>query len=165
MFRRLSLIVVLIATLGVAAGPAHAGEGGEASADSTAEEESEESPKRKAIRELLEITGTPKLGLQIAKRIISQMKRSHPEVPEKFWAEFENEMNKKAFIEMIIPVYEKHFTLKDIEKLIEFYQTDVGKKYVEKLPKLTSESMQAGRQWGRRLGQKVVDKLRAKGYQ
>ena len=164
MIRRLSLIVALFICLGAAAPSAYAS-GGSEEASTSESAPAEESEERRAIRRLLDITGTPKLGLQIARRIISQMKRAHPNVPEEFWAEFENEMNKDAFIEMIIPVYEKHFTLEDIEKLIEFYQTDVGQKYVEKLPKLTSESMQAGRQWGRRLGQKVVDKLRAKGYQ
>ena len=164
MIRRLSLIVALLTCLGAAAPSAYAGDGSD-EASTSESDTAEESEERKAIRKLLDITGTPKLGLQIAKRIISQMKRAHPNVPEEFWTEFEKEMNKDAFIEMIIPVYEKHFTLEDIEKLIEFYQTDVGRKYVEKLPKLTSESMQAGRQWGRRLGQKVVDKLRAKGYQ
>jgi len=164
MIRRLSFIVALFICLGAAAPSAYASDGSE-EASTSESDPAEESEERRAIRRLLDITGTPKLGLQIARRIISQMKRAHPNVPEEFWAEFENEMNKDAFIEMIIPVYEKHFTLEDIEKLIEFYQTDVGQKYVEKLPKLTSESMQAGRQWGRRLGQKVVDKLRAKGYQ
>lgn len=171
MFRRLSIAASLVVCLGLGATPALAGD--DASEESSENKESsssdkkdsEESPKTKDIRRLLEITGTPKLGLRIAKRIIKSMKRSHPDVPEKFWDEFENEMSKDAFISIIVPIYEKHFTHDDIKKLIEFYKTDVGKKYVEKLPKLTMESMQAGRQWGRKLGQRIVDKLRAKGYQ
>ena len=164
MIRRLSLIVTLMACLGAVAPPALADDGGDEKV-SAKEEASEESAKRKSIRKLLSITGTPELGLQIAKRIIEQMKRSHPKVPDKFWVEFEEKMNKKAFIEMMIPAYEEHFTRKEIKELIEFYQTDVGQKYVEKLPELTTESMQTGRLWGRRVGQKVVEKLQAKGYE
>ena len=164
MLRRLSIAAALLASLGLLAGPALAGDGGSKETQETSKD-AEESEKVKDIRKLLEITGTPKLGLRIAKRIIKSMKRTHPDVPEKFWDEFENEMSKGAFIDMIIPAYEKHFTHEDIQKLIEFYKTDVGQKYVDKMPKLAMESMQAGRQWGRKLGQKAVDKLRAKGYQ
>jgi hypothetical protein len=121
--------------------------------------------KKEDIRRLLKITGTPELGLRIAERIVKNIKRSHPDVPNKFWAEFEEEMTKEEFIGIIVPLYDEHFTHDDIRKLIEFYKTDVGQKYVEKLPELSTKSMQAGRRWGQKLGQRIVDKLQAKGYE
>lgn len=121
--------------------------------------------KKEDIRRLLKITGTPELGLRIAERIVKNIKRSHPDVPDKFWAEFEQEMTKEEFIGIIVPLYDEHFTHEDIKKLIEFYKTDVGQKYVEKLPELSTKSMQAGRRWGQKLGQRIVDKLQAKGYE
>ncbi|MFB6351962.1 MAG: DUF2059 domain-containing protein [Bradymonadaceae bacterium] len=172
MYRRLSIAVVVFSWLGLAA-PVPLSAESNPEPDETAESESasaensdsETSAKREDIRRLLKITGTPKLGLRIARRIIENMKRSYPDVPDKFWAEFEDELSEDAFISIIVPIYEKQFTHEDVKKLIEFYKTDVGQKYVEKLPTLTEKSMQAGRNWGRKLGQKIVDKLQANGYQ
>jgi len=166
MYRRLSIAAVVLASIGLAA-PAPVSAQSNPSSEETAEAESDadESQKRKDIRRLLKITGTPELGLRIARRIIQNMKRSYPDVPDKFWAEFEDELHEDAFISIIVPIYEEHFTHEDVKKLIEFYKTDVGQKYVDKLPELTEQSMQAGRNWGRELGQKIVDKLQANGYQ
>ena len=66
--------------------------------------------------------------------------------------------------DMLAPVYEKHMTENDLKKIIEFYQTPVGKKYAEKTPLITQESMQVGQQWGMRIGQKVMERLKEKGY-
>ena len=161
MIRRLALAAALIASLGIAGAPALAGE----EEESTGQKAAETTTKRESIRKLLEITGTPKLGLELAQRIIASMKRRHPNVPEKFWDEFEDEMSEEAFIERIVPVYADNFSKEEIERLIEFYKTDVGQKYVEKLPTLTRASMSAGRQWGRKMGQRVVEKLKRRGYE
>lgn len=168
MCRRIAIVLSLLLCLGLSSAPASAEDGDDSEAEQAASSDSdsdeEMSDKEEAIRELLEITGTPELGLQMAERILKQMKQTHPDVPDKFWKEFEAEMNKKAFIDMIVPIYDKHFSKEDIEKLIEFYQTDVGQKYVEKLPTLTKESMEAGRQWGRQIGQRIVEQLKERGY-
>jgi len=170
------ILVVLVVSLGLgllaapaAADPSPAGDGApdSASSESTAaaeDSDAEMSEKEAAIRELLEITGTPEIGLQIAERILQRMKETHPDVPEKFWKEFEAELDRQTFIDMIVPVYREHFTKKEVEKLIEFYRTDVGQKYVEKLPTLTKESMEAGRRWGQRIGQRIVEQLQQRGY-
>jgi len=167
MCRRIAIAVSLLVSLGLPSAPALADDGGGSEAEQAESADSnddEMSEKEEAIRQLLEITGTPELGLQMAERILEQMKQTHPDVPDKFWTEFEAEMNKEAFIDMIVPIYDKHFSKEDIEKLIEFYQTDIGQKYVEKLPTLTKESMEAGRRWGRQIGQRIVEQLKERGY-
>jgi hypothetical protein len=40
----------------------------------------------------------------------------------------------------------------------------VGKKFAEKTPLITKESILAGQEWGKQIGQKVVDRLKDKGY-
>jgi len=66
----------------------------------------------------------------------------------------EEQMNKsfdKALADMPIndlldamePVYAKHFTKGDIDALIAFYSTPVGKKMLAEMPAITQEAMQA----------------------
>ena len=62
---------------------------------------------------------------------------------------------------MIVPVYERHFTRKDIQGLIAFYQSPVGRKFVSVQPKLVAESMQIGQRWGQKVAQKVMREIRA----
>ena len=67
-------------------------------------------------------------------------------------------------VEMLVPVYSKYMTQGDLEKLIEFYQTPVGKKYAKSTPMITQESMQVGQQWGMKIGQEFEKKMKEKGY-
>ena len=51
-----------------------------------------------------------------------------------------------------------------INKMIEFYQTPLGKKLVSTLPQIMQESMQVGQSWGKEVGDKIYNSLKEKGY-
>ena len=88
-------------------------------------------------------------------------------VPDSVWTAFEVEFSKTSMDElvtMLVPVYQKHLTENDLQGMIEFYQTPVGKKYAQKTPLIMQESMQVGQQWGMKVGEAFDEKLRAKGY-
>jgi hypothetical protein len=43
----------------------------------------------------------------------------------------------------LVPVYQKHFTKGDLEKLIAFYSSPIGQKVLTEMPAITGESMEA----------------------
>lgn len=45
----------------------------------------------------------------------------------------------------------KHYTHDDIKKMIEFYNSPVGKKIQEVTPKIVNDQMKAGQDWGMEL--------------
>jgi len=53
-----------------------------------------------------------------------------------------------GMIDRLTPVYAKHLTHDDIKQLLVFYRTDLGKKIINRMPVVTSESMAVGQQWG-----------------
>ena len=55
-------------------------------------------------------------------------------------------------------------TENDLTKTIEFFETPIGKKYVEKTPFILQESMQVGQQWGAKIAKKIELRLKEKGY-
>lgn len=55
----------------------------------------------------------------------------------------------------VVPVYAKHFTHDEVLEMLAFYQTDIGKKLVGKLPAIMSESSELGRQWGMSIGPEI----------
>ncbi|MEE2605029.1 MAG: DUF2059 domain-containing protein, partial [Bacteroidota bacterium] len=56
-----------------------------------------------------------------------------------------------SLIEMLVPVYQKHFTEQDLKDAIDLFKTPIGKKISEKSPIIAQESMQASMQWGMEL--------------
>lgn len=54
-----------------------------------------------------------------------------------------------VIIDSIVLLYDKYYTEQDIDELLTFYDSRVGKKAVELTPKITEESMKIGSRWGR----------------
>lgn len=122
---------------------------------------------RSSLTKLLQVSGSEAAYKGALSQMISMFKQQQSSVPNEFWEEFSIEINKNAInrvVDLILPIYQKHLTEADLQGVIAFYETPVGKKFAEKTPLITQESMIAGQEWGKQIGQKVVDKLKAKGY-
>lgn len=123
-----------------------------------------QSSKTAKIRQLLDMTGSGKLGVQVANSMIASFKKSYSQVDEAFWDQFAKEIKAEDLINLVIPIYDKYFTEADIDQLIGFYNSPIGKKSVETLPMITQESMSAGQAWGREIAEKAQKQLKEKGY-
>ena len=101
---------------------------------------------------------TPEMEKGFAKELMERDSPIKP-VPNDFWEGVKKEMNPEEIENMIIPVYDKHFTEKEIDDFITFYKTDSGKKLIEKMPFVFQESQSAGQEWGRKIALKVYEKI------
>ena len=120
--------------------------------------------KETKIRNLLKITKTDQLAIQSMDQMISMFKNSNSDVSTQFWYEFKKEVDVNSLIDLIVPIYDKYYSENEIEELTVFYNSPIGKKTIDTLPKLTQESMLAGQQWGMQMGQKIQAKLKESGY-
>lgn len=77
-------------------------------------------------KNLLELTESGKLGVQLGQNIINNFKNSYPNVPEEFWNDFLKEFNSDAIIQLVIPIYDKYYTESEIKQFTEFYQSSLG---------------------------------------
>lgn len=130
-----------------------------------AKTEKKVSAKEKDIRKFLKVTGAAKLAEQSMRQMVQLYKRQMPQVPAKFWDDFLKEARGEDLLDLLVPIYDKNLSHDDIKALIKFHESPAGKRYVAALPQITAESQTAGEKWGMALGQKVVEKLRAEGYQ
>jgi hypothetical protein len=121
----------------------------------------QETQKQKDIRHLLDVTGSGKLGAQVMTQMMGNMKRSMPNVPERFWNDFMKEVHTGELVDLIVPVYDRNLSHDDVKELIRFYESPTGKKFVSVLPQITQESMVVGEKWGRELAERVMRKLQA----
>jgi uncharacterized protein len=60
-----------------------------------------------------------------------------------------------------IGLYAQMFTEDELKTLAEFFNSPVGKKYVEKGPEVARKSMEIGQRKGMELGRKIDDELKA----
>jgi hypothetical protein len=125
---------------------------------------SQSNAKTKKIKALLELTGSGNLGMRVLQNMVTNFKKTYSEVSEKFWDDFMKEVNADDLENLIVPIYDKHFTEAEIDDLTKFYRTPTGKKMIEMTPTITDESMQVGRAWGKELGEKVAKRLKDQGY-
>ena len=127
----------------------------------------ENSTYKSSLKKLMQVSGAEVAYKGALNQMISMFKQQQSNVPNEFWDEFTAEVNKDSFenlISLVLPIYQKHMTEQDLVGVIAFYETPLGKKFAEKTPLITQESMLAGQEWGKQVSQKVVDKLKNKGY-
>ncbi|MFC5683035.1 DUF2059 domain-containing protein [Flavobacterium sp. MAHUQ-51] len=124
----------------------------------------QDNSKREKIKHLLELTGSGKLGMQVMDQMMSSFKNSYSTVKQEFWDNFRKEINANDIENLILPVYDKYYTETDIDQLITFYNSPIGKKMINTMPLVMQESMKAGQNWGREIGEKVLARLKEKGY-
>lgn len=120
---------------------------------------------RNDIRKLMEVTGVAELMSQMSGMLLAQLKTMAPGVPESEWTKYEAKLDGKNIIALSVPVYAKHFTPEEIDELIKFYSTPVGQKTISTMPVVIRESMEAGQRWGQEAGTKIIEELKAGGYE
>lgn len=121
--------------------------------------------KTAAIRKLLVLTGAGQLGIQVMGQLMGSFKQAMPKVPERFWADFMKEVSPDELTNLIVPIYDKHLSLAEVNEVIRFYESPVGKKLVSVLPQVTQESMEAGKVWGAQIAQRVQQRLQEQNIQ
>ena len=122
------------------------------------------SEKEQAIRKLMEMIGTADLGVQVSQQLLSQIRPAFPQVPESLWTEVAESLDPAELTGLAIPIYDRHFTMEELQALIDFYTTPVGQKVVKKLPLVAQESNAIGQQWGETKALEIVQRLAEQGY-
>jgi hypothetical protein len=114
-----------------------------------------------AARRLLTATASVKLALNGLETMISQQRALNPQVPGAFWDAFIAHARRDTaqLLDMLVPIYATHLTRDEIEQLIRFYESPIGRRFTAVAPLITQESMAAGQTWGAALGRIVGDSI------
>jgi hypothetical protein len=103
-------------------------------------------------------------AVQIFDILIPQLSQLMPNVPQKEWDRFREKIDSDSFSKLHIDIYDKHYSHEEIRELIDFYESPIGRKIIEESPAMTEESIAAGQEWGKILGQKIMMDLKKGGY-
>lgn len=119
--------------------------------------------KKTAVKKLLAASGSVNMGMQAANQIIESFKQSFPDVDSTIWIDFRKEIKDEDLESIVVPIYEKYYSLEELKFITDFFTSPIGKKMVEKSPAIMDESYKAGEEWGKKIAENIIEKLKAKG--
>lgn len=130
--------------------------------------------KIKLIDTLLEQTGQTAqlMGKDFSSSFALQMnhmlQQTQPNINPKAFVIIEEEslalineelVDKGEYNKMIYPIYHKNFTKAELQQMINFNNTELGKKMLKVLPVISTETMQARQQFGLGLAPKIQKRI------
>lgn len=119
-----------------------------------------------AMTKMLEVSNTMEAMKQIAPQITAMVQQQAPSAPQEFWDELEKNMQNMyaRIIKAMIPVYQKYLTLEDVQGIIRFYESPVGKKLAASNTKIAVETMPIAQQIAMETMQEFMQSAKEKGY-
>ena len=119
--------------------------------------------KEQNIRKLLNLMDARGLFKLNIEEQFTLAKTTMRDVPVRFWDEVLKEIDLDKFIELIVPVYDKHFSNEDLEGLIAFFETPLGKKLLAEQQPIIKETVVIADKYGQEVAGKVIKRMQADG--
>lgn len=109
------------------------------------------------IKNLLELSGYSNTSKELLYSIVNSIKHLIPNYNE---SKIENVISKVLieFNNEVVQLYDKNFTNDDIIGIINFYQSDIGKIYLNKMGTISLEIMRIGNKYGEIIFNELNDK-------
>lgn len=98
-----------------------------------------------------------KLADQMMNQMIATIQSSKADLPENFFDIFKKKAKPAELVELIIPIYEKYYSVEELKAVTAFYETPAGKKVLSTMPQVMQEAMQVGQKWGERIGREAAE--------
>ena len=127
---------------------------------------------QKEIRQLMDLQGqtpgNPQMAGSLVDQVVSNYRTEMTQVPPNVWQELtvslKSEFSPDRVAQSLMSIYATSFTQAEVRELIKFFSSPVGRKWAEQLPKLQQSSYNTGYSIGVLLGERIRERLKAKGY-
>lgn len=115
-----------------------------------------------AAHTFLEESGAVDAMVAAMRANLPAQRAATPQLPEEFWTRFEARMVKDApqLVDSIAALYARRFTRQELDALVGFYRSPVGRRLRDLQPSLVEESSAMGQRWGMRIGAEIGASLR-----
>jgi hypothetical protein len=126
-------------------------------------ETSFDAKKHAKIERLIALSGSAKQFDLVMEKMYVQYRMMMPEVPAEMWTIMQEELNGKAMNELLrsmIPVYANHYTDADIEAMIDFYESEAGRRMVAKMPAMAEDIAVISAKWGQQFSMRVMERIK-----
>jgi hypothetical protein len=135
---------------------------------SSAPAEKVDPAKEAAIRHLMDLTQTSKMGEDLNAYVTKQVHDAlsqalPPERLAKFMQGFSEKMEAaapaSAITDATVPLYARAFSMEDIQGLVQFYESPLGQRVVKALPQVAQQSQRMGAEMQQRGAMAVLQDM------
>jgi hypothetical protein len=123
-----------------------------------------DSTKEQLIRQVLVRSKEAEQAQQRIFQALAGMKLMMPRVEEKFWDKYRQLISLDELRDRLVYVYDKHYTSDELNDLLKFYDSPVGKKVSDNAVPILRESMDIAQDLSKRAGQSVSADLQAEQF-
>lgn len=114
------------------------------------------------LKKFFEISGNNTTSNVAIEQMIEIFKPQYPNIDTNEWDKILKDFFQKSinqYIEISIPIYQKHLSKSDLEEIIKFYQSPIGQKFSQSNALITKELMTISQQWGMELSKKLIEEI------
>ena len=126
--------------------------------------------KEAEIRKLLELTGAKKnalaFGQQLSQYLRGMMEKSLPsggehnkQIEDTLISKLMDRMGSDELIVKLIPIYDKAFSDDDLKGINRFYESPVGRKFLEQTPAVMEEASSASQTWIQQMIPEIIGQM------
>ncbi|MFC5525287.1 DUF2059 domain-containing protein [Rhodanobacter ginsengisoli] len=120
-------------------------------------------PSEKQVRQLFEVMHMGQMFNQMNSQMAGVMGQAVPCVPASYWQGFIDASGTEQLMGRMVPIYQRHFTARDVVGLLKFYKSPLGQKVIAEMPLTMAEGMKIGQQWGHERAEAMLKELQQKG--
>ena len=113
------------------------------------------SEKRAEIQKMLRLTGMESRMGQMKSQIIAGMRKQMSDMSDVFWTKLEQKLDYHELIEMVMPIYDKYYTLEDLKSANAFYESPAGIRILSVSPMVSQEVVKISMEWGAKIGKQA----------
>ncbi len=115
--------------------------------------------KAALIRLVIDATGAPAAAAGNIAAGLEKVRAESPETPEIVWQRLAARIDPKEIFELIVPIYDAHYTKAEIQVLLDFYRSPAGKKFLVEMPKANEEIDAAIDHWAEEIAASLMQEL------
>ncbi|HEV8382960.1 MAG TPA: DUF2059 domain-containing protein [Gemmatimonadales bacterium] len=110
-----------------------------------------------AAHRVLDASGSIETMIAAMRANLPAQRLVNPQIPAEFWSRVEAKLVEAApeLMDSIAVLYARRFTQEELEAMVAFYQSPVGRHLRELQPGLVTESAALGQRWGMRIGAEI----------
>jgi hypothetical protein len=126
-----------------------------------------DSTKVALIRQLLDETHAVDLAVTAMETSLPAQRAANPRIPAVFWDRLLAlvQARRDTLANLFVEIYDRHFSSAELQQMLAFYLSPVGRKLLGEQPAIVRESIIAGQAWGAQLGEEVGRQLAKEGVQ
>ena len=112
--------------------------------------------KERLIRQVMSRTKEAEQAQERILQALAGMKLMMPRVPEKYWDKYRQLISIDELRNRLIIVYDKHYTSEELNELLKFYDSPLGKKVSDEVVPILRESMEIAQGLSKRAAQSIA---------